>query len=41
MAQCLTTGGDRDPFLPRILAEIYKADEIELAVAFIRAAVWN
>jgi len=38
MAQCLSTGGDRDPFLPRILAEIYRADEIELAVAFIKSS---
>ncbi len=38
MTQCLSTGGDRDPFLPRILAEIYRADEIELAVAFIKSS---
>ncbi|HHJ18884.1 MAG TPA: DUF3427 domain-containing protein [Gammaproteobacteria bacterium] len=38
MPQCLTTGGDYNHFLPHILAEIHKASEIELAVAFIKSS---
>ena len=38
MAQCLSTGGLDDPFLSRILNSIYRADEIELAVSFIKSS---
>ncbi len=38
MIHCLTTGGERDPFLSKILTAIYQADEIELAVAFIKSS---
>lgn len=38
MIGCLTTGGSRDPFLTQILSAIYKAEEIELAVAFIKSS---
>ena len=38
MPQQLTTGGARDPFLPRLLAAIRQANEIDLAVAFIKSS---
>lgn len=38
MAQYLTTGGTRDPFLPRLLDAIRQANEIDLAVAFIKSS---
>ncbi len=38
MHQCLSTGGVDDPFLRRILKSIYLADEIELAVSFIKSS---
>jgi len=38
MAQQLTTGGVRDPFLPRLLAAIRRANQIDLAVAFIKSS---
>ena len=38
MAQHLTTGGARDPFLPRLLAAIRRANQIDLAVAFIKSS---
>jgi superfamily II DNA or RNA helicase len=34
----LTTGGQEDPLLPKLKAAIHQADEIELAVAFIRSS---
>jgi len=36
--QQLTTGGVRDPFLPRLLAAIRQANEIDLAVAFVKSS---
>lgn len=41
MAQRLITGGARDPFLPRLLAAIRQANEIDLAVAFIKTSGLN
>ncbi|EGV29634.1 type III restriction protein res subunit [Thiorhodococcus drewsii AZ1] len=38
MAQYLTTGGARDPFLPHLLGAIRQATEIDLAVAFIKSS---
>ncbi len=38
MAQQLSTGGARDPFLPRLLAAIRQASEIDLAVAFVKSS---
>lgn len=38
MAQYLSTGGSRDPFLPRLLTAIHRANEIDLAVAFIKSS---
>ena len=38
MSQFLTTGGASDPFLPRLLVAIRRADRIDLAVAFIKAS---
>jgi len=38
VASILTTGGDQDPFLPRILEAIRHADQIEFAVAFIKSS---
>ncbi len=38
MAECLSTGGIDDPFLTRVLASIHQADEIELAVSFIKSS---
>ncbi len=38
MPQQLTTGGARDPFLPRLLAAIRQANEIDLAVAFVKSS---
>jgi len=38
---CLTTGGEKDPFLPRILEEIRRADEVKLAVSFIKSSGLN
>lgn len=38
MGTHLSTGGERDPFLPRLLAAIHRADEIDLAVAFIKTS---
>ncbi|TVQ95202.1 MAG: hypothetical protein EA400_00160 [Chromatiaceae bacterium] len=38
MAQRLTTGGARAPFLPRLLAAIRQANEIDFAVAFIKTS---
>ncbi|MFD1692220.1 hypothetical protein ACFSHR_13950 [Azotobacter chroococcum] len=32
----LVTGGDSDPFLPHLCAAIHAADEIDLAVAFVK-----
>lgn len=37
MAQHLIVGGARDPFLPRLLAAIRRANQIDLAVAFIKS----
>jgi hypothetical protein len=36
VAERLVTGGDRDPFLPRLLAALRQANEIDLAVAFVK-----
>lgn len=38
MAEYLTTGGAADPFLPWLEAEIHRATEIDIAVAFIKAS---
>ena len=38
MPQQLTTGGIRDPFLPRLLTSIRQANEIDLAVAFVKSS---
>ncbi len=38
LSQFLTTGGASDPFLPRLLAAIRRADRIDLAVAFIKSS---
>lgn len=38
MDKCLITGGIHDPFLPKIREAINQADEIELAVAFIKSS---
>lgn len=38
MPHYLITGGARDPFLPRLLAAIRRADRIELAVAFVKSS---
>lgn len=38
MARHLNVGGVRDPFLPRLLAAIRRADQIDLAVAFIKTS---
>lgn len=38
MANRLTTGGATDPFLPRLLAAIRRADQIDLAVAFVKSS---
>lgn len=38
MSQFLTTGGAADPFLPRLLEAIRRADRIDLAVAFIKSS---
>ena len=38
MPQQLTTGGIRDPFLPRLLTAIRQANEIDLAVAFVKSS---
>lgn len=38
MAQQLSTGGARDPFLPRLLGAIRQASEIDLAVAFVKSS---
>jgi HKD family nuclease len=38
MARHLSTGGAGDPFLPRLLAAIRRADQIDLAVAFIKTS---
>lgn len=38
MGRYLTTGGAADPFLPRLLEAIRRADRIELAVAFIKSS---
>lgn len=38
MNQQLITGGERAPFLPRLLAAIHHADEIDVAVAFIKVS---
>ena len=38
MGQFLTTGGAHDPFLPRLLQAIRRADGIDLAVAFIKSS---
>lgn len=35
---CLITGGKTGPFLPELLDAIYRADEIEFAVAFIKSS---
>jgi hypothetical protein len=35
-AERLVTGGDRDPFLPRLLGALKQANEIDLAVAFVK-----
>jgi superfamily II DNA or RNA helicase/SOS-response transcriptional repressor LexA len=41
VAEYLSTGGERDPFLPHLLAAIHRADEIDLAVAFIKTSGLN
>jgi superfamily II DNA or RNA helicase len=38
VAQYLTTGGENDQLLPRLLAAIRRADQIDLAVAFINSS---
>jgi len=38
LGQFLTTGGACDPFLPRLLEAIRRADRIDLAVAFIKSS---
>ena len=38
MGQFLTTGGALDPFLPRLLEAIRRADRIDLAAAFIKSS---
>ena len=38
MKSCLLTGGNRAPLLPSLLEAIYRADEIEFAVAFIKSS---
>ena len=38
MPHYLTTGGQEDPLLPKLKAAIHQADEIELAVAFVRSS---
>lgn len=38
MSKSLITGGHADPLLPRLLEAIHLADEIELAVAFIKSS---
>jgi len=38
VSKSLITGGDADPLLPRLLEAIHLADEIELAVAFIKGS---
>jgi HKD family nuclease len=38
MAERLVTGGDRDPFLPRLLAALRQANQIDLAVAFVKSS---
>lgn len=38
MSQYLTTGGTSDPFLPRLLEAIRRANRIDLAVAFIKSS---
>lgn len=38
MAGYLTTGGASDPFLPQLEAEIHRATEIDIAVAFIKSS---
>lgn len=38
MGLYLTTGGTRDPFLPRLLDTIRRANEIDLAVSFIKSS---
>ena len=38
MASYLTTGGATDPFLPQLEAEIHRATEIDIAVAFIKSS---
>ncbi|MBK1724437.1 DEAD/DEAH box helicase family protein [Thiocystis violacea] len=38
MGQYLTTGGARDPFLPRLLDAIRRANTIDLAVSFIKTS---
>ncbi|MCF7983609.1 MAG: DEAD/DEAH box helicase family protein [Thiohalocapsa sp.] len=38
MGQFLSTGGSSDPFLPRLLSAIRQANQIDLAVAFIKAS---
>jgi superfamily II DNA or RNA helicase/HKD family nuclease/SOS-response transcriptional repressor LexA len=36
LGQFLTTGGERDPFLPKLLETIHRANQIDLAVAFVK-----
>jgi len=38
LKSCLLTGGNRAPLLPSLLEAIYRADEIEFAVAFIKSS---
>jgi len=38
VAQYLTTGGENDPLLPQLLAAIRRANQIDLAVAFINSS---
>ena len=38
MAGYLTTGGAADPFLPQLEAEIHRATEVDIAVAFIKSS---
>lgn len=38
MKSCLVAGGRRSPLLPELLDAIYRADEIEFAVAFIKSS---
>ena len=37
MSKKLVVGGDDDPFLPHLCASIHQADEVEMAVAFIKS----